>query len=166
MHHRCHFCGKTLNEIPYKCRRCGYSFCSDHHLPENHRCPGHHHHDSRHHRKYCGNCGRELPGLPYRCHRCGLLLCDNCRLPENHGCRVTPDPVSPSIQFIDKKTMRNTWANFKDSVTLKNFTIVSLALILISFLPTYYPLDNFREIFSSMYTLGLGASLSHISFML
>ena len=84
--HRCHYCGKILHEIPFKCRRCGHTFCADHHLPENHHCHGHHHHDSGHHRKTCGNCGRELYGMPYNCHRCGQVLCDDCRLPENHNC--------------------------------------------------------------------------------
>lgn len=35
---RCYFCGKILNEIPYKCRHCANYFCSEHHLPENHNC--------------------------------------------------------------------------------------------------------------------------------
>jgi uncharacterized protein YkwD len=44
--HRCQQCGKILHEIPYECHRCGHSFCSNHHLPENHNCshkPYHYH---------------------------------------------------------------------------------------------------------------------------
>ena len=36
--HRCHFCGKILHEVPFRCRRCGKIFCSNHHLPESHHC--------------------------------------------------------------------------------------------------------------------------------
>ncbi len=35
---RCHFCQKELHEVPFTCRRCGNTFCADHHLPENHNC--------------------------------------------------------------------------------------------------------------------------------
>lgn len=33
----CYFCTK-LEYIPFKCRRCGHSFCVDHRLPESHNC--------------------------------------------------------------------------------------------------------------------------------
>lgn len=33
----CYFCTK-LEYIPFKCRRCGHSFCVDHRLPEYHNC--------------------------------------------------------------------------------------------------------------------------------
>ncbi|GAB7095833.1 rhomboid family intramembrane serine protease [Halolamina litorea] len=35
----CDVCGKQEN-MPYECRRCGGTFCSEHRLPENHDCPG------------------------------------------------------------------------------------------------------------------------------
>lgn len=35
----CVECGKNVN-LPYECNLCGYSFCSDHRLPENHSCEG------------------------------------------------------------------------------------------------------------------------------
>jgi hypothetical protein len=35
---RCHFCGKTIDNIPFECHRCGNIFCSDHRLPEYHQC--------------------------------------------------------------------------------------------------------------------------------
>ena len=36
---KCSQCGEYEN-LPYQCRRCGQSFCSEHRLPENHSCPG------------------------------------------------------------------------------------------------------------------------------
>ncbi|WP_458187865.1 rhomboid family intramembrane serine protease [Haladaptatus sp. NG-WS-4] len=36
---KCDACGQTEN-MPYKCRMCGGTFCSEHRLPENHSCPG------------------------------------------------------------------------------------------------------------------------------
>ncbi|SFL02732.1 hypothetical protein SAMN04487950_2033 [Halogranum rubrum] len=35
----CDECGRYEN-LPYQCRRCGQTFCSEHRLPENHSCPG------------------------------------------------------------------------------------------------------------------------------
>ncbi len=36
---RCDYCGQEEG-MPYQCRGCGGTFCSDHRLPENHDCPG------------------------------------------------------------------------------------------------------------------------------
>ncbi|WP_049971111.1 rhomboid family intramembrane serine protease [Haladaptatus cibarius] len=36
---QCDECGQHEN-MPYKCRMCGNTFCGDHRLPENHSCPG------------------------------------------------------------------------------------------------------------------------------
>ncbi|WP_313692743.1 rhomboid family intramembrane serine protease [Halorarum halobium] len=36
---RCDACGE-YESMPYQCRRCGQTFCSEHRLPENHDCPG------------------------------------------------------------------------------------------------------------------------------
>ncbi|WP_227354861.1 rhomboid family intramembrane serine protease [Haladaptatus salinisoli] len=35
----CDVCGQNEN-MPYKCRMCGGTFCGEHRLPENHSCPG------------------------------------------------------------------------------------------------------------------------------
>ncbi|WP_410765453.1 rhomboid family intramembrane serine protease [Haloferax sp. DFSO60] len=35
----CDICGRHEN-LPYRCSRCGGTFCSEHRLPENHDCPG------------------------------------------------------------------------------------------------------------------------------
>ena len=35
----CDECGEYEN-LPYQCKRCGKTFCSEHRLPENHNCPG------------------------------------------------------------------------------------------------------------------------------
>lgn len=34
----CHFCHKKIETMPYKCNWCGKTYCSKHHLPENHNC--------------------------------------------------------------------------------------------------------------------------------
>ncbi|MDG5777009.1 rhomboid family intramembrane serine protease [Haloarculaceae archaeon H-GB1-1] len=36
---KCDACGKPDN-MPYQCRHCGGTYCSEHRLPENHDCPG------------------------------------------------------------------------------------------------------------------------------
>lgn len=35
----CSICGKR-EMLPYKCKFCGYTYCSEHRLPERHHCPG------------------------------------------------------------------------------------------------------------------------------
>ncbi|MFB6110638.1 MAG: rhomboid family intramembrane serine protease [Halodesulfurarchaeum sp.] len=35
----CEYCGREAG-MPYQCRLCGATFCSEHRLPENHECPG------------------------------------------------------------------------------------------------------------------------------
>jgi len=37
---KCDYCQKLSDELPYKCKFCGGTFCSDHRLPENHECIG------------------------------------------------------------------------------------------------------------------------------
>jgi len=36
---KCEYCGKEV-ALPFRCRYCGGLFCVEHHLPENHNCPG------------------------------------------------------------------------------------------------------------------------------
>ncbi len=36
---RCDYCGKEV-VLPFRCKYCGGKFCAEHHLPENHECPG------------------------------------------------------------------------------------------------------------------------------
>ncbi|MFQ3319681.1 MAG: hypothetical protein ACI80F_001753, partial [Natronomonas sp.] len=36
---KCDVCG-THVDMPYNCRHCGGTYCSEHRLPENHACPG------------------------------------------------------------------------------------------------------------------------------
>ena len=148
---RCHFCGKILHEIPYRCQRCGNIFCSDHHLPENHNC-------SRHpHPKYCANCGHKLSGMPHKCQRCGLVLCDHCRLPGNHGCKVTPDRYDPA-PIPSPKNPPNPicdWKKIRALFTFKNFTIVSIVFILIGLIPLIYPLNNYIDLFKGFFEIGV-----------
>jgi hypothetical protein len=180
---RCHYCGKILNELPYTCRRCGHTFCSDHHLPENHHCSGHHHHDHKPHYRLCENCSNVLTGLPFTCHRCGMFLCEQCHLPENHRCvpiNSNPEPVwtssvsqnseKPSVSqntvrsTVSKHTVksrtssklyRRYWNKFVYNITLKNFAIFSILLILAGFLPTYYTLINHQELFHTVFEVGV-----------
>lgn len=35
----CDYCGEIEN-MPFSCKFCGYKFCSNHRLPENHECGG------------------------------------------------------------------------------------------------------------------------------
>jgi len=35
----CDYCGREV-ALPFKCPYCGGKFCIEHHLPENHECPG------------------------------------------------------------------------------------------------------------------------------
>ena len=37
---RCDYCGKTINELPWTCKRCEQTFCGEHRLPEVHDCQG------------------------------------------------------------------------------------------------------------------------------
>ena len=36
----CSFCGKNLEGLPHRCKYCGQIHCSDHLLPEDHKCSG------------------------------------------------------------------------------------------------------------------------------
>ncbi|MDD4083276.1 MAG: AN1-type zinc finger domain-containing protein [Sphaerochaetaceae bacterium] len=36
----CDKCKKTIDGLPYRCSKCGETFCSEHRLPENHNCRG------------------------------------------------------------------------------------------------------------------------------
>ena len=163
---RCHNCGKILHELPYTCRWCGHIFCSDHHLPENHHCSRHPHHDHKPHYRLCENCSNVLTGLPFTCHRCGMFLCEECHLPENHRCvPIHSDPESISTPSSSSqntvkprtpsKPPRFYWNKFVDNITLKNFTIFSILLMVVGFLPTYYPLTNYHEFFQSIFDFGV-----------
>lgn len=39
MNEKCDICGKR-ELLPFRCKYCGGTFCSEHRLPENHECPG------------------------------------------------------------------------------------------------------------------------------
>ncbi|MCK5698259.1 MAG: hypothetical protein KAH93_00275 [Candidatus Aenigmarchaeota archaeon] len=36
----CAYCHKKFSEFPFTCKFCGNDYCSDHRLPENHKCAG------------------------------------------------------------------------------------------------------------------------------
>ncbi len=154
MPRRCDYCGNILHELPYTCRRCGHHFCSDHHLPENHHCPGHHQRDQmHHHHKYCENCKRELSGMPYKCHRCGMVLCDYCRLPGNHPCKVTHTDTATLWTHKNKIPSDSFWKKLKKQLTLKNFTIVSIVLILVGLMQHISSLNNYQVLFQPIFEI-------------
>ena len=35
---KCFLCKSNINGIPYRCKYCGLTFCSEHRIPENHSC--------------------------------------------------------------------------------------------------------------------------------
>lgn len=104
----CYICNR-IEHMPFKCRKCGKSFCIDHRLPENHNCK----YDINI-IKYCHYCGIDLNsdlkfinksyhtitqtgGLyelhhteskesKFLCNRCNKHFCSKHRLPENHNC--------------------------------------------------------------------------------
>jgi hypothetical protein len=85
----------------------------------------------------------------------GLVLCDYCRLPEIHGCKVThPDPKT--VWTLKNKIPSNlSWKKFKKQLALKNFTIVSIVLILIGLIPLIYPQENNQVIFQTVFEIGV-----------
>lgn len=54
-----------------------------------------------------------------------------------------------------RKWRRSPSASVPDIITLKNFTIFSLVLMLVSFLPNYYPLAEYAGFFRAAFGLGL-----------
>jgi len=164
--HRCHYCGKILNELPFTCRRCGQIFCADHYLPENHSCsPRPHTHSHRPHYKYCWNCKRTLDLESYSCPNCGKVFCHSCRKPESHGCRVSSQKNEPVIQQkpnrekkwkspITIKKFLRIWNKIRDKITLKNFTIAAIVLVLVGALLFYSPLSDYQKFSISVFTLG------------
>ena len=94
---RCYFCRKELHEVPFTCRRCGSSFCADHHLPENHNCTQ----QDKAHFGRCYHCKRQLRGISYRCGECGKYFCLACKNPEKHGCKESTS--IPPATYIPKR---------------------------------------------------------------
>lgn len=35
---KCQFCGEEIGYLPFKCNYCGFTYCKQHRLPENHEC--------------------------------------------------------------------------------------------------------------------------------
>jgi hypothetical protein len=67
----------------------------------------------------------------------------------------SPSNLYSTKSSVNKQSFRTAWYRVKDVGTLKNFAIISLALMLISFLPTVYPLENYRGVFQLMFIIGL-----------
>lgn len=154
---RCHHCGKILYEIPFKCHRCGHIFCRNHHLPENHNCSGLHSHGYTFTKKYCRNCGREITGHPTRCNQCGEVFCGFCGLPENHGCRIRSDPEPvPSRPPKRERSFKPFLKKIRDRLTLKNFTILSILLMLIGFFSACYLMNDYQKgVYQPVFEIGV-----------
>jgi len=167
---RCHFCGKILHELPYKCRRCGHQFCSEHHLPENHHCFRNFTYRQEIKYQYCANCGRELPDPPFRCRKCGQKLCDDCQLPGDHLCTdeiyvpQKPDVSRPHQEGIKSnqltwnidlfKKIHHVFGKIKRNVNLKNLSIISLILLATGFLTSYSASGNIHSPSIILYSIG------------
>lgn len=37
---KCSYCGKEISGLSFRCHRCSREYCAEHHLPEDHNCPG------------------------------------------------------------------------------------------------------------------------------
>jgi len=85
--------------------------------------------------------------------------CDHCSPPENHNCAdtYTPDfilvtPQAPKPKR--KKSLVNFHKRIKDIQTWKNFTILSILLIFISFIPIFFPSYQNKEFFQFFFEIG------------
>jgi len=92
---KCAYCDRDIEGLPFKCHYCGQYFCAEHHLPENHECPG----LSRRRPSLepneglrCAYCGKLLTEVPFRCKYCGKYFCTEHHLPEKHNC--------PALSYI------------------------------------------------------------------
>ena len=113
----CDYCGSDFKDslMPFKCRRCGGSFCNDHRLPENHECVGLENvnkvplNETKVSFKdifgECKKCGEKVY-LPFECKYCGYKYCGKHRLPENHGC--------VGLKNVNKVPSKETKELFKD----------------------------------------------------
>jgi hypothetical protein len=103
-----------------------------------------------------------------RCRWCGKVYCDECQSPEKHGCpyiskqntgaQAKESPAQDIRQevkhSVNKKILRSAWRSFKEKITLRNFTIISLVLLLIGGLSYIDPLGNFHDIFRFILIIG------------
>jgi uncharacterized protein YkwD len=66
----------------------------------------------------------------------------------------TPPP-RPKKAFINTRPLINASRRIRDAFTHKNFTIVSLALMGIAFLPSIFPLANYTDLFNDIFLTGM-----------
>jgi hypothetical protein len=85
-----------------------------------------------------------------------LIFCDFCGLPENHGCKgISPDP-NPLKPPKKKTSLKPLLKKIRDLLTLKNFTLLSILLMLIGFLSDYYLMDNYQgAIYQPVFEMGV-----------
>src|SRR5208282_1267230 len=79
--------------------------------------------------------------------QCGEVFCGFCGLPENHGCRIRSDPEpGPSKPPKRERSFKPFLKKLRESITLKNFTILSILLMMIGFLSTYYRTNDYQGV--------------------
>jgi uncharacterized protein YkwD len=78
-------------------------------------------------------------------------------MPENHGCTGTPDSSGPdSVTPPEETTNTNDdGKNIREHLTLKNFTIVSIILLLIGVISLAGPQNNFSSVFKGIFEIGI-----------
>jgi len=76
-------------------------------------------------------------------------------LPENHGCKGIPPDPDPFKPPKEKTSIKPLLKKIRESLTLKNFTILSILLMLIGFLSNYFPVSNYQSIFQSAFEIGI-----------
>ena len=111
----------------------------------------------------CHFCGKILQEIPFTCRHCKKIFCSDHHLPENHSCRHQPHhqhqkryyeiPSNPA-PINNTKSPINYWKFFKEYSNLKNFTILSILLLLVGILPSIFSLNNYQEIFQFAFEIG------------
>ena len=126
---RCEHCGKNVDEIPWKCKRCGKTLCEDHRLPEDHDCD----YLKTHPKKW----GRELPEVKKK-----------TRGRRNVSTRYTPmkkDPfwvlkrkVQGFLFWLNKRKYRKyDYANRLGSMVFHIFMVIILSIGIYALIPYF-----------------------------
>jgi len=76
-------------------------------------------------------------------------------MPENHGCTISQTgsvPIRPDKKQIP---LNYFWNIITKLLTLKNFTIISILLMIVGYLPTYFPRESYQQIFQFALETGI-----------
>jgi hypothetical protein len=109
----------------------------------------------------CHFCGKILHEIPFTCRHCKKIFCSDHHLPENHHCHHQPHDQHqkkyyeiPSNKTPITKPPNNYGKLFKEYFNLKNFTIISILLLLVGILPSLFSLHNYQKIFQFAFEIG------------